>query len=456
MKILIANHRYVVASGAERYLFNISEQLEARGHAVAPFAMRHKDNAPTPYEPYFAPPIDAHDRLYFSEYRSSPRALATSFARLFYSKEVERAAERMARETRPDVAYVLLYLRKLSPSLLVGLKRAGVPIVVRLSDYGMFCAQTYCLRNAKPCTACQGGSLLPSVLNGCVENSRAVSAVHALAMSYQRASGFFDLIDQFVVTNEFMREMMQRAGFAPGRLTCIPTFVDAHRFAPRQAPAPAQAYVLFCGRLHQVKGAHVLIEAMRLLRARGAGLRLKIAGVGQDERYVQTLKRQVEEAGLTGTTEFEGLVGPGALPHLYQQALCSVAPALSFENLPNAILESLACGTPVIASDVGSLACTLTDDVDSLLFPAGDAHALAARIERLAGDPALRARLAEGARATALSRHAPELHVTNLLALFERVASRAPAIRRDGAGSAAARPAVAAAALPTPPPAQGT
>ena len=142
MRVLIANHRYVEASGAERYLFNISAELEARGHAVMPLAMRHRHNAPSPYEDYFVSPIDAQDRLYFSEYRDSPKALGASFSRLFYSKEVERAAERMARETQPDIAYVLLYLRKLSPSLLVGLKRAGVPIVVRLSDYGMFCAQT--------------------------------------------------------------------------------------------------------------------------------------------------------------------------------------------------------------------------------------------------------------------------------------------------------------------------
>lgn len=419
MRVLIANHRYVVASGAERYLFNISAELEARGHVVMPFAMHHRENAPTPYAKYFVPPIDADDRLYFSEYRYSPKALAASFSRLFYSKAVERAAERMARETQPDVAYVLLYLRKLSPALLVGLKRAGVPIVVRLSDYGLFCAQTYCLRDGKPCTACQTGSLLPSVLHGCVENSRSVSAVHALAMIFQRARGYFDLVDQFVVTNEFMLEAMRRAGISQDRLTCIPTFVDTSRFSP-PAPPRAERYVLFCGRLHQVKGAHLLIDALRLLKARGRSLHLKIAGVGQDGVYVDALRRQVEEA-LPGAVEFEGQVNPSDVPQLFRHALCSVAPALWFENLPNAVLESLACGTPVIASNVGSLASVLTDGVDSLLFPAGDAAALADRLAQLADDPALRARLSKNARATAVRRYAPERHVSKLLALFERL-----------------------------------
>jgi len=434
MRVLIANHRYFVASGAERYLFNVASELEARGHVVMPFAMRHKDNAPTPYARYFVSAIGAEDQLYFSDYCRSPKAILKSFPRLFYSKEVERAAERMARETQPDVAYVLLYLRKLSPSLLVGLKRAGAPIVVRLSDYGMFCAQTYCLRNEKPCTACQAGSLLPSVVHGCVESSRIVSAIHALAMRLQRARGYFDLVDQFVVTNAFMLESMQRAGLPRERLTCIPTFVDINRFAPPVDEALHKPYVLFCGRLHRAKGAHLLIEAMRLLRAQGRRMRLRIAGVGQDERYVDALKLQVGDAHLTEQIEFEGHVDPAAVPALYQHALCSVAPALSFENLPNAVLESLACSAPVIASDVGSLACTLTDGFDSLLFPAGDAVALAERIGRLADDPALRARLSQGARTTAVRLHAPEAHLTRLLGLFERLARPQTAVPPQALG----------------------
>lgn len=447
MRVLIANHRYFVASGAERYLFNITAELEARGHVVMPFAMRHRDNAPSAYSDYFVSSIGPEDKLYFSEYRNSPPTLPKSFARLFYSKEVEQAAGRMARETQPDIAYLLLYLRKLSPALIVGLKRAGVPVIVRISDYGMFCAQTYCQRGGKPCTACQTGALLPSVLHGCVENSHAVSAVHALAMGMQRARGYFDLVDQFVVTNEFMLEAMQRAGFPAERLTCIPTFVDTSRFAPPEDAAPQEPYILFCQRLHQVKGAHLLIEALRLLKAHGRSVRLRIAGVGQDDAYVDALKRQVRDAGLGEQVQFEGHVESHDVPALYQHATCSVAPALWFENLPNSVLESLACGTPVIASDVGSLACTLTDGHDSLLFPVGDAAALADRIARIVDDPTLRARLSAGARATAVRRHAPQEHVTRLLQLFGRYTRT----RTDDAGSSAALRAVTAMAPPLQP-----
>jgi len=311
------------------------------------------------------------------------------------------------------------------------------------------------LRDSKPCTACQSGALMPSVLHGCVEGSRAVSAVHALAMSWQRARGYFDLVDQFVVTNDFMLETMQRAGFPANRLTCIPTFVDTERFAP--SGEPHDGHILFCGRLHHVKGAHVLIEALRLLNVQGRQVRLKIAGTGQDPRYVETLKRQVAAAHLSGQVIFEGHVDPDALPSLYRHALCTVVPALWFENLPNALLESLASGTPVIASDIGSLASSLTHGADSLLFPVGDPQALAAQIARLADDATLRAHLARGARQTALRFHASERHLSSLLVLFDRLARRAPAsARTDAAGSGAGLRAAAATAPPMQPSAPDT
>jgi glycosyltransferase involved in cell wall biosynthesis len=104
-------------------------------------------------------------------------------------------------------------------------------------------------------------------------------------------------------------------------------------------------------------------------------------------------------------------------------AIATVMPAIWYENLPNSVVESMACGCPVIASDIGSLSYTVTHNVDGLLFRAGDAEALATEIARLSGDASLRERLAHGARKTALARHSPQEHLTKLLALFDAMMS---------------------------------
>jgi glycosyltransferase involved in cell wall biosynthesis len=434
MKILIANYRYFISSGPERYLFNISERLEAEGHAVMPFSIDYAKNHETPYARYFVSPIGGRDAVYFDEHPKSLGAVYKGLERTFYSREVEHAARRMAEETRPDIAYVLYYLRKLSPSLLVGLKQAGLPIVVRISDYGMFCPEHHLLRDDAPCVLCQQGSILNSVRYGCVKGSRIVSAIDAAATLFHRARGYFDLIDRFVTTNEFMSDMMVKAGYPASRIVCIPTFANLQTFSPGPA-ADSRDYLLYVGRLDKPKGVHVLIEAMiRLAGARGGKVpTLRIAGAGHTKDYTEALQRRVAEAGLADQIIFEGAVDGARIPDLMRGAIACVMPAIWFENLPNSVVESLGCGCPVVASDLGSLSYTVTDGKDGLLFRPGDAGDLAAKLARLLDEPELRARLASGARATALARHAPEAHVARLTGLFEELV---PGARKSATSAA--------------------
>ncbi|MES1153160.1 MAG: glycosyltransferase family 4 protein, partial [Dongia sp.] len=229
----------------------------------------------------------------------------------------------------------------------------------------------------------------------------------------------FDLIDQFVTTNEFMSEMMVKAGFAPSRITCIPTFTDLDTFSPATGPQ-LRDYLLYVGRLDKPKGVHVLIEAMlRLARERGGAIpKLLIAGAGHDAGYTDALKRRVSEAGLDERIAFKGNVAGAEIPNLMRGAIASIMPAIWFENLPNSVVESLACGCPVVASDLGSLSYTVADGQDGLLFRPDDAADLARKIARILDEPGLRDRLAEGARQTAVRRHGPKDHVAKLTTLF--------------------------------------
>lgn len=430
MRVLIANYRYFVSSGPERYLFNVKSRLEEVGHEVLPFSIRYSLNEPTPYERYFVSPLAGPDQVFFDQHENGIGTKLKTLSRLFYSPEVERAILRMVDETRPDIAYVLYYLRKLSPSLLVGLKKRGIPIVTRISDYGMFCGEHHMLRDGRPCTLCLDDGLHNEVRYACLKGSRAISALDVAATSFHRARRYFDLIDTFVTTNEFMSEMMVRGGIAPDRIVCIPTFTDMARFHP-DTPADPR-YMLYVGRLDEPKGVHLLIEAMALLRGRiGDTLpELRIAGSGHTQSYVDELHARVRATGLEGKVLFLGGVAADAVPALFREAWCSLMPALWYENLPNSVVESLASGCPVISSDIGSLSRTVTDGVDGLLHPQGDVSAIASAMERLITDRALRDRLAGGARATAEQKHSPDHHMRLLTGLFARLS---PAATRDQA-----------------------
>jgi glycosyltransferase involved in cell wall biosynthesis len=428
MRIFVANYRYFVSGGPERYMFNVIDALTARGHEVLPFSIRYTRNLPTPYARYFVEPLGGPDEVTFDEHRPSLQTTWRTLVRLFYAPDVQRAVRLMVEETRPQVAYVLHYLRKLSPSLLVALKQAGLPIVVRLSDYGMLCPEQHCLRDGAACELCVIGTLLPSVRYRCVQGSRVASGLNAVATLYHRWRRYFDLIDVFVTTTQFMYRKMEAAGFPAARLRCIPTYVDATRFRP-PADWQKEDYIAYGGRLEHIKGVHILVAAVAQLRRTHPNLRvlLKLAGAG-DATYTAELRRTVEAAGLQQNVEFVGELAAAPLAELLGKAQFSVVPSICYENLPNAALESYACGTPVVASDHGALAEGVVEGETGFRFRPGDADALAQRITHCLEHREQTVAMGRAARRVAETTYAPERHVASLESLFTELVQR----RGDG------------------------
>lgn len=421
MKILIANYRYFVSSGPERYMFNAISKLEAMGHDVFPFSVKFSKNQPTPYERYFVEPIGGRDEVFFEQHRKSPTAFLRGLSRLFYSHEVERAISAMASEVKPDIAYLMCYLRKLSPSLLVGLKKHGVPIVVRLPDYGMLCPQLHCLRGNEPCTKCISQGPFASVRYGCVKGSRAISMLNYLATQFHKRRGYFNLIDAFVTTNQFMYSMMLEAGYDQKLLHCIPTFVDTNRFLPGMAER--DNYGVYVGRIDRPKGVHVILEAAAHLKSIPVfkGMRLKIVGQGHEREYVQSLEKTVKEQKLNEIVDFIGDIPPDSVPEVIRKAKFSIVPSIWYENLPNTILESLSCATPVIGSDIGSIRMTIQDGISGLLFEPSNGKSLADAIVRLLSDTEIQKKMPSKCREIAISTYSSDMHLHKLLTLFESI-----------------------------------
>ena len=267
MKICLISYRYFVTSGPERYLFGVKDLLEERGHEVIPFSVRYRANEPTPWAKYFVEPIAGDDEVRFRQHSWTPASVRRALERAFYSREVYDALSAELREARPDVAYVLPYIRKLSPSVLVALHDHGVPTAVRFSDFAMVCPQPHLFRNDQICELCVGGSLWPSVRYRCVQGSLGASAVNALAMYYAARKGYFGYVDAFVAPSEIMRQKMIEGGMPASRLRLLPTFVKPRAmrpFAERQCAASASPAASSAS-----KGVHLLLAAFDQLQRRG-------------------------------------------------------------------------------------------------------------------------------------------------------------------------------------------
>ncbi len=151
---------------------------------------------------------------------------------------------------------------------------------------------------------------------------------------------------------------------------------------------PRAFYLLFVGREEPRKGLHVLLRALPRIRETHPEVRLLVVGT--------------EEAGrATEGVTWLGRLPDCLLPAAYRTAGIMVAPSLGKESFGIILLEAMACGVPLVASDIPGYRSVVEDGVQALLVPPGDPEALAAAVLHLVEDAALRRRLAEAGRARA-------------------------------------------------------
>jgi len=214
-----------------------------------------------------------------------------------------------------------------------------------------------------------------------------------------------------------MYKMMISAGFKESKLRCISTFTDLENFKPNNNRKGK--YIIYIGRLENIKGVHVLIDAMALLHRKRPDLNMetKILGSGE-ESYRDFLEKKVQQFGIENSLHFVGEVESAEVANLLSESFLSVVPSLWYENLPNSVLESYASGVPVLASDIGSLRECIINGETGYLFNCGDAKDLAKYLEYCFNNPDKTMAMGHKARQIAEQLYSPEKHIIALEGLF--------------------------------------
>jgi len=222
-----------------------------------------------------------------------------------------------------------------------------------------------------------------------------------------------------------LREVGIAAGVPASQFTVVGNGVDASVFHPlprAEARAalglPADAVVLTTvGALVERKGFHRVIALLPRLRRRYPGLvYLIVGGASPEGDSTARLKRQVAELGLDGCVRFLGPMAPAQLRVPLSASDVFTLPS-SNEGWANVILEAMACGVPVIASDVGGNAEVVSAPSLGDIYPFGDDEALYQQLERALGQTWDRAAIIDYAR-----RNSWDSRVTQLLGAFRAIA----------------------------------
>lgn len=179
--------------------------------------------------------------------------------------------------------------------------------------------------------------------------------------------------------------------------------VDRQQFHPRpRVASDAPPMILSVGRLREKKGLDTLIDACRVLHQRGQAVRCEIIGYG-DER--ERLQARIDGHGLQASVSLVGKLPREKVIEAYARAAVYVQPSRiaadgDRDGIPNVLLEAMAMGLPVVASDVSGIPELVNDGHNGLLVPPDDAEALADAITRLLEAPALCSALGCHARDT--------------------------------------------------------
>lgn len=404
MRVLLCSNFYYRRGGDCTYLLALQFLLERNGHEPAVFSMRHPQNLFCPQEKYFI------DYLDYAEMNKAKHPLnaAKVLGRSIWSFQAKTRLDRLIADWKPDVAHFQNVHAYLTPSILVPLKEAGIPVVWSLHDFKLLCPESHFLSNGRVCEACRGDRFWRCAKNRCKKNSRAASAVAAAEAYAHRLLGVAGRVDRFIAPSEFVKAKFVEFGYPAERFSVMPHFLDG---TPAAASSPG-GYGLYAGTLMPFKGVGTLLRAL----AKAPPHPFHVLGGGE---MVEVYRRQAADLGLA-QVEFRGFRSGADLEAELSGAAYAVVPSECYETFSFAAQEPLARGVPVIASDLGGLPELVRDGETGLLFPPGDAEALAERIETLWENRRLRETLGTNARKFIGEKCDAAAYYRDLMALYER------------------------------------
>jgi glycosyltransferase involved in cell wall biosynthesis len=226
---------------------------------------------------------------------------------------------------------------------------------------------------------------IPAVVNyrGGEAESFLNSAAVVVRFSMRRAA-------VLVTPSGFLQQVFGRFGM---EARIVPNIIDLAKFHPGETPS-GDVHIVVARNLERIYDIASGLRAMALLLRRYPGARMSVAGSGPERA---SLERLAQELGIAGQVRFTGRLDSMEMAALYRSASLCLNTAL-VDNMPNSILEALACGLPVVSTEVGGVPFLVRHGETALLVQPGDAEGMAQAMMRLIEDNDLRETLVRNGR----------------------------------------------------------
>lgn len=386
MKIAVF-HNYYQQPGGEDILFDDEKELLAsKGHSLMCFTRHNRE---------------------IGTAGGFSTAVATVWNRASYQ------AVKKLLEWRPHVAHFYNTFPLISPAAYYAARAMNVPVVQALQNYRLLCPGAFLMWNGRVCEECIGKILpWPALARRCYRQSRAATAAVAGMLAVHRVlKTWRELVDVYIAPTDFARRKFIEGGLPGERIVVKPNFIFTN-------PAPGEGkggWALFVGRLSAEKGVKTMLAAWSRL---GRHIPLKIVGAGPLEREVR------DWASRRPGLEYLGYQPVEKVLALMREAGVLVFPSEWYEGLPRTIIESLASGTPVIASRLGAMESVIKHGRTGLHFNPGEVDDLVAWVEWAFAHPRHLERMRREARAEFEAKYTAERNYRALLDIYRLAMER--------------------------------
>lgn len=359
LNILIVHNEYQYAGGEDTVVRQDAALLEKHGHSVFFYVRKNEE-------------LQSFSKM---------QKLLLPFTTIFSLKSY-REIRRLIQKHKIDVVHVHNTLPLISYSAYYAAKKEDCKLIQTIHNFRLVCPNALFYRDEHICEDCLNKGLLCGIKHSCYRGSKTQTAMVALMLKLHRMFGTFKKPDAYITLTEFNKEKIS-AVVPTEKVHVKPNFIhfdeqnvsDTLNSSLSDVLPPFLqpfSYFIYAARLEKVKGIFIVLEAFRHLPEQT----LLILGTGPDRDKVLTFIEKYE---------MKNVFCLGFQPHentlcLLKQAAALVFPSLWYEGFPMTIMESLACGTPVLASNTPNITETIHSGKNGFSFSVGSDKDLAKTI----------------------------------------------------------------------------
>jgi len=346
-----------------------------------------------------------------TEYSISNHNISSVFDKIWaivgvvFSYQSYRDFIRYLASNKPDVVHVHNYFPLLSPAVFYACHKMNIPVVHTLHNYRAVCPTALLMHKDQINESSVSGSAWWTVKERVYKNSLLGSFALAAMVEFHKKIGTWQSkVSCFIALTDFAKDKYIESGWPEDKVIVKPNFIEDPFDGLEEVPKTG-GYALFVGRLSAEKGVDVLLDAWGDIKTP-----LKIIGEGPlQDRVVSNNNKNINYLGLKKKPE---------VLELMQNADFIIMPSLWYEGFPMVLVESFACGTPALVSDIGSMQEIVTPLQTGLHFSAGDVQSLRLKVEWMIDNPTEAKTMGNNARLEYLNKYTSKINKACLLNIY--------------------------------------